>query len=130
MACIACYQSREDGANFCRSCGDNLLTGENSKMTVNLLIGLLGAELLVSIAWLVLQKVVVPFAFKSSMGGINWTRVDAFYKVFGWFTDIALIVVTLVCILLVKSRNARIFLIVYLIFRIVFAVSYRLFKPY
>lgn len=127
MACLNCHQSREEGDNFCRRCGDNLVTSENPKHTINILMAVIGAELLISVAWLTLQKAVAPVFFKDQFGNLDWNRLAPIYKVFGWFTDIALVIVTLVCILLLKNRSARILLAIFLVFRIVFIVAFRVF---
>lgn len=128
MACQTCFQSREDGAQYCRNCGDNLLTGEDPKHTANLLMALLGMEMLVGLLWLILQKGVIPFLAKDPLGNTNWQRIGPVYNIFGWITDAAVVITALVCLLLVKNTRARILFIVFLVFKIIFIIGYRIFN--
>jgi hypothetical protein len=126
MACIQCYQSREEGANYCRTCGASFVTGENPKQTANLLLLLIGAEIIVSVAWLVFQKLIIPAFFKQD-GMTDWARVGPFYKLAGWATDVLLFAVTLICCVLIKNSKVRLVLAIMLLLRIVSTAAYRVF---
>jgi len=129
MACLNCYKSREENHQYCSTCGDNLITTENPKHTINLLLSLLAAEIFIILIWLILQKVIVPIAFRGD-NGIDYVAIGPIYNFLGWITDTAMIIVTLVCMLLIKNKNARLLLIVYLVFRIVALLAYRVFTAY
>ncbi len=130
MACLNCYKSREENQQYCGTCGDNLVNGENPKHTINILLSLLAAEIFVILIWLAAQKLVAPVLFRDAAGNIDYNTIGPIYNVLGWITDSAMVVITLICMLLVKNKNARILLVVYFVIRIIVMVVYRIFNEY
>ena len=59
---------------------------------------------------------------------VDWDKVSPIYKYFGWTTDILSVIVLLIFAIIVKNKNARIFLIIFLVLRIVFLIGYRVFE--
>jgi uncharacterized membrane protein YvbJ len=131
MNCLRCNTQNEEGAKFCKSCGMDLaylppVENQKGNQTINQLLLLMGIEYLFSIGWLILQKGIVPLFYKKD-GIVEWEKVSPIYKYFGWTTDILSIIVLLIFTIIIRNKNARIFLITFLVLRIIFLVSYRLF---
>jgi len=94
----------------------------NSNQTVNQLLLLMGIEYFIYLGWFILQKAIIPIFFKD-----DYDKISSIYKYFGWTTDIISVLTLLVFAIIVKNKNARIFLIIFFILRIVFLVGYRIF---
>ena len=99
----------------------------NSNQTVNQLLLLMGIEYFIYLGWFILQKAIVPIFFKKD-DIVDWDKVSPIYKYFGWTTDILSVIVLLIFAIIVKNKNARIFLIIFLVLRIVFLIGYRVFE--
>ena len=131
MNCLRCNTQNEEGAKFCKSCGMDLnyvpsINNENSNKTVNQLLLLMGLEYFIYLGWFILQKGIVPLFFKKD-GIVDWDKVSPIYKYFGWTTDILSVLILLIFAIIIRNKNARIFLIIFLILRVVFLVGYRVF---
>lgn len=127
MNCLRCNTPNEDGAKFCKSCGMDLnyvpsSKNENSNQTVSQLLLLMGIEYFIYLGWFILQKAIIPIFFKD-----DYDKISPIYKYLGWTTDIISVLALLIFAIIVKNKNARIFLIIFLILRIVFLVGYRVF---
>lgn len=131
MNCLRCNTPNEEGAKFCKNCGMDLTyipTTENgnSNQTISQLLLLMGIEYFIYLGWFVLQKAIVPMFFKKD-GTTDWDKVSPIYKYFGWTTDILSVLALLIFSIIVKNKKARIFLIIFLVLRIVFLIGYRVF---
>lgn len=119
MNCLRCNTSNEEGAKFCKNCGMDMSytpTKENlnSNQTINQLLILLGFNSFFSIIYLILNFGVMKF---------DWG-----YKIYdyvGWALDIISILALLIFAIITKHKNARIFLIVFLILKIITVMGFR-----
>ena len=132
MNCLRCNTPNEEGAKFCKNCGMDMTytpskENANSNQTVNQLLLLMGIEYFIYLGWFILQKAIVPIFFKKD-DIVDWDKVSPIYKYFGWTTDILSVIVLLIFAIIVKNKNARIFLIIFLVLRIIFLIGYRVFE--
>jgi hypothetical protein len=131
MNCLRCNTENEEGVKFCKNCGMDmtytpLKENTNSNQTVNQLLLLMGIEYFIFSGWFILQKAIVPIFFKKD-DIVDWDKVSPIYKYFGWTTDILSVIVLLIFAIIIKNKNARIFLIIFLVLRIIFLIGYRVF---
>jgi hypothetical protein len=131
MNCLRCNAPNELGAKFCRNCGAELGFApisqiKNQSQTINQLLFLIGIEYFNYLGWFILQKAIVPIFFKKD-DVVEWDIVSPIYKYFGWFTDALSLIALLVFSIIVKNQNAKIFLIIVLLLRIIFLIGYRVF---
>jgi uncharacterized membrane protein YvbJ len=128
MNCLRCNTENQEGARFCKNCGMDLTympsnQNSNSNQTVNQMLLLVGIQYFIQSWWFIVQKAIVPMFLKE-----DYYKISSIYKYFGWTTDIILILTLLVIAIIVKNKNARIFLIIFLILQIIFLVGYRIFN--
>ncbi len=131
MNCLRCNTPNEEGAKFCKNCGMDMTytpsnENTNSNQTINQLLLLMGIEYFISLCWFILQKAIVPIFFKKD-DIVDWDKVSPIYKYFGWTTDILSVIVLLIFAIIIKNKNARIFLIIFLVLRVIFLIGYRVF---
>lgn len=93
--------------------------------TVYQLLILMAIEYVISISWLLLQKIVIPVFFKKD-GSTDWSKVGDLYTHFGWTMDILALIALIIFIIIIPSKVARIFLLVFLGLKIIFVISYRI----
>jgi hypothetical protein len=98
---------------------------KKANRTVYQLLILMGIEYVISISWLLLQKVVIPVFF-SKNGNTDWTKVSQIYKSFGWTMDILSAITLLIFSIVIPNKIARIFLLVFLGLKVMFIIIYRL----
>ncbi len=132
MNCPNCNTPNQENARFCKNCGTALtfapkIENNNSKQAILLLALFIGIHYVDMLAWFILQKIIAPFLF-TKHGITDWEKVSPVYKVFGWISDIAIIIATLILSIVIKHKKARILLIVCLFLRIIFLIGYRLFQ--
>jgi hypothetical protein len=131
MNCLRCNAPNELGAKFCRNCGAELGFAPISQIkthiqTINQLLFLTGIEYFRFLGWFILQKAIVPIFFTKG-DVVEWDIVNPIYKYFGWFTDAMSLIAVLVFAIIVKNQNAKTFLIIVLILKIIFLIGYRVF---
>lgn len=125
--CLRCNTQNDFGAKFCKNCGIDLKyvpssENGNSNQTVNQLLLLMGIEYLIYLGWFILQIVIIPIFFEDE----NWDQA-AIYTSYRWTTEIISILILLMFAIIVKNKNARLFLIIFLTMKIIFFVGLRIF---
>ncbi|MDF3026042.1 MAG: hypothetical protein K0S23_349 [Fluviicola sp.] len=98
--------------------------GQKVIRTVYQLLILMAIEYVISIAWFILQKGVIPVFFEKE-GNTDWTKVSLLYKNFGWTMDILSVIALLIFSIIIPNKIARIFLLVFLGLKVLFIISYR-----
>lgn len=93
--------------------------------TVYQLLILMAIEYVISISWLLLQKVIIPVFLKKD-GRVEWRKIGDLYTHFGWTMDILALIALIIFIIIIPSKVARIFLLVFLGLKIIFVISYRI----
>lgn len=93
--------------------------------TIYQLLILMALEYVISIAWLILQKLVIPVFLKKD-GNTDWTKVSLLYKNFGWTMDILSVIAILIFTIIIPNKIARIFLLVFLGLKVIFIINYRI----
>lgn len=126
MNCLRCNTENEEGAKFCKNCGMDMTytpSNENitSNQTINQLLILLGLQAFISICYFILY-VIRPIFFED-----NWETMNSIYDYSGWISDILSILAFLIFSILTKHKNVRIFLIIFLVIRIVLLIGYRVY---
>lgn len=99
--------------------------GQKAVKTIYQLLILMAVEYVVSIAWLILQKVVIPVFFEKG-GNTDWKKVSLLYKNFGWTMDILSLIAILIFTIIIPNKIARIFLLIFLGLKILFIIYYRI----
>jgi len=92
--------------------------------TVYQLLILMGIEYVISIAWFILQKGVIPVFFEKE-GDTDWKKISLLYRNFGWTMDILSLIAILIFTIIIPNKVARIFLLIFLGLKILFIISYR-----
>lgn len=98
--------------------------GQKAIKTVYQLLILMGIEYAISVAWFILQKVVIPVFFEKG-GSTDWKRISLLYKHFGWTMDILSVIAILIFSIVIPNKVARIFLLIFLGLKILIVISYR-----
>lgn len=127
MNCLRCNTPNEEGAKFCKNCGMDMTytpsrENTNSNQTINQLLLLVGIEYFILLGWFILQKAIIPIFFK-----YDYDKISPIYKYFGWTTNILSVIALLIFAIIIKNKNARIFLIIFLVLRVIFLIGYRVF---
>lgn len=129
MNCLNCYTINEDNATKCRNCGTALQqannptkTNYNKDETIRFLLIFLIVEAVLSLLWLLVNKIAVPLLTKSDS-----SKIADLYKYFGFFTDIVSITTLVIIIAALKNKHAKTVLIIILAIRILVMLSYRIF---
>ena len=123
MNCLRCNTPNEEGAKCCKNCGLDLAYAlskgnTNYKQTINQLLVLLGLQSFVSICYLILNKMIRP----------DSENFNLIYDYVGWALDAISISMFLIFAIITKHKNARLFIIIFLIIKIITVIGYRVLK--
>jgi magnesium-transporting ATPase (P-type) len=97
--------------------------------TIYQLLILMAIEYVISIAWFILQKVIIPVFFEKE-ANTDWTKISLLYKNFGWTMDILSVIAILIFSIIIPNKIARIFLLVFLGLKVMLIIGYRILEQH
>jgi|GEM_PF-3709912 len=127
MACPRCNASNQEGASFCQNCGEGLNSyspvnsqEKNGGRALSFALIVMGWGCLVSIIWLLFQKVAIP-VFK-----LPYESLTKFYTVAGGIFTFVTVTLLIVFAIIVNNNTARIFFIIFALIHAVVFFAYRI----
>ncbi len=118
MKCLNCSIINSENAQFCKNCGTELsfvaTTTQNidkPDKSINLLLIVMGTGLLMSLFYLIINKIT----------SIDFGRIYMYLHI---ATSIISFTVTLIAAILIPNKKAKIFLFIFLFFELILFVAY------
>ncbi len=132
MNCTKCGAINPDTANFCNQCGESLsnaAVSETNKLSRSLvlLVIVMSWELVMSLIWLLVQKVLTPM-LTGTTDITDFDRVNLIYQSLGWFFSIVSIAMGITFSILARNKAARGILIAYTVINFISFIAYRVFE--
>lgn len=130
MRCPNCQQPNADDTNYCKHCGAPLGAPEQGnpksvlKRSMTLVLIILTWEIMKSLAWLLIQKGIVPL-LTGAAEIHDYRRVDLAYSITAWLFDLASIAIGVVFVVMAGYKPARALLIIYAAVHFLLLLIYR-----
>jgi len=122
MNCLRCNTPNESGAKFCKNCGMDMTyvhisNSTTSNKDIYLLLTYIGTNIITTIYYLLLDKVIRQFIKKD--GSEDWETMNRIYEVSNWVLNAIDIIIFITLIILVNNKTVRIWLIIFAAIRLI-----------